>query len=174
MKLQFLTVAAVALMAAPMLHAQTTATPTHAPKAARQHMGNQIRPRSDMMKQLDLTTDQQAQMKAIHSKYASQMKAARASSKPDMDAMKAARTRGDTAAMRVAREKTRADMAPSMKLRQQEMAEVRGVLTPDQQKKFDAQRSAMKGGNRGRGMHGLNGKRPVKPATTGQPSATLN
>ncbi|MEO7217636.1 MAG: Spy/CpxP family protein refolding chaperone [Gemmatimonadaceae bacterium] len=174
MKLQFLTVAAVALMAAPMLHAQTTATPTRAPKAARQHMGNQIRPRGDMMKELDLTADQQARMKAIHSKYASQMKAARASSKPDMDAMKAARTRGDTAAMRVAREKMRADMAPNMKLRQQEMAEVRGVLTPDQQKKFDARRSTMKAGKRGGGKHGWNGKQPAKPAATGRPSATFS
>ena len=175
MKIQFLTVAAAALMAAPMLHAQATATETTSPTstAARHQMRALRAPGGEMMKQLGLTVDQKARVKAIHAKYASQFKAARAASKPDMAAMKAARTRGDTASMRVAREKMRADMAPSMKLRQQEMAETRAVLTPDQQKKFDAERATMKARTGARGNRTLTGKRPRKPATAGQPSGTV-
>lgn len=171
MKLQFLTVAAAALMAAPMLHAQATTTvpPTPARAGARSHMG----PRMDhagMMKDLGLTADQQARMKAIHSKYAAQMKSARSASKPDFDAMKTARTRGDTAAMRAAREKMRADMAPAMKLREQEMTEARAILTPDQQKQFDAHRAQMKNRMGARGNRAWMGKRPPRPGLTPKPA----
>jgi Spy/CpxP family protein refolding chaperone len=117
-----------------------------------------------MMKALGLTAAQQAQMKAIHEKYAPQMKTAFTASKPDRDAMRAARTRGDTAAVRAAREKMRADMAPTQKVREQEMAEMRGVLTPAQQQKFDASRAEMKAKMGKRGHHDWAGKRGTKPA----------
>ncbi|MEO7104354.1 MAG: Spy/CpxP family protein refolding chaperone [Gemmatimonadaceae bacterium] len=174
MKLQFLSVAAVALMAAPMLNAQTTTSPTtNAPSArtgARPQM-SQRRGGHNMMKDLNLTADQQSKVKAIRTKYAAQMKTARAASKPDMDAMKAARTRGDTAAMRSLRDKMRADMAPSMKLRQQQTAEMRAVLTPDQQKTFDAQQAKMKARMGARGQRGMRGQqRPnTKPSIPQQP-----
>ncbi len=166
MKMQFLAVAAAALMAAPMLHAQ--ATPTPAPANSPAHMG----PRHGhgrMMKELGLTSEQQAKMKAIHAKYAPQMKSARAGSKADFDAMRAARTRGDTAAMLAARAKIKSDMAPSMQVRQQEMAEMRGVLTPAQQQKFDAQAAQMKA-NMGKRGHGAWGKRAPKPAKAAAPA----
>ena len=173
MKLQFLTVAAVALMAAPILNAQATTTPTPPNATTRTGARSQVGPRRgrpNMMKDLNLTTDQQAKVKAIRTKYAAQMKTARAASKPDMDAMKAARTRGDTTAMRTLREKMRSDMAPSMKLRQQQMSETRAVLTPDQQKKFDAQQDSMKARMGGRGMRGFQGRRPptTKPSVPQQ------
>ena len=163
MKLQFLSVAAVALMAAPMLTAQTTTPATPTTSSARTGARSQIGPRrgqANMMKDLNLTADQQSKVKTIRTKYAAQMKTARAAAKPDMDAMKAARTRGDTAAMRSMRARMRADMAPSMKLRQQEMAETRAVLTPDQQTKFDAQQAKMKARMGARGQRGFRGKRP--------------
>ncbi len=159
MKMQFLTVAAAMLVAAPMMHAQATTTPpaTTAPTAGARYRGH-----GSMMKDLNLTADQQARIKAIHAKYAPQMKAARAAAKPDMDAMRAARTRGDTAAMRAAREKMRADMG-NQTVMKQEMAEVRGVLTPDQQKKFDADRANMRG-RMGRGPNAAHAK-PAQPAS---------
>jgi|GEM_PF-712782 len=161
MKLQFLAVAAVTLMVAPMLHAQdTTAASPPTRSGARSQMGPRGH-RPNMMKDLNLTADQQSKVKAIRTRYAAQMKTARAASKPDMDAMKAARTRADTAAMRSLRDKMRADMAPSMKLRQQEMAETRAVLTPDQQKKFDAQQARMKARMGSRGSRGVRGKQPL-------------
>ena len=162
MKMQFLTVAAAALMAAPMLHAQATT----APAPAHSQMRAGMRPgHARMMKDLGLTTEQQARMKAIHEKYAPQMKAAFAASKPDMDALRAARKSGDTAALNAARAKMRADMAPNQKIRQQEMAEMREVLTPAQQQKFDADRAKMKSheGKRGQGWMG---KHAAKPATS--------
>lgn len=172
MRMQFLTVAAAALMAAPMLHAQsTTPAPTPArPAHARMRSGGH----AAMMKDLGLTTDQQAKMKAIHAKYAPQMKAAFTAGRPDMDAMRAARSRGDTAAVRVARAKMRADMAPSQKVREQEMNEMRAVLTPAQQQKFDAQRAkmttAMGPGGR-RGWMGRRGPKPAQPAAGANPPA---
>ncbi len=168
MKMQFLTVAAAVLMTAPMLHAQATAAPT--PTSVARHAG----PRhghGGMMKALGLTADQQAKMKAIHAKYAPQMKSAFAASKPNFDAMKAARTSGDTAAMRAARARMQSDMAPSQKVREQEMAEMRGVLTPAQQQKFDAQRAQMKANMGKKGHGGWMGKRPAKPAQPAQPAA---
>jgi periplasmic protein CpxP/Spy len=169
MKIQFLTVAAAALMAAPMLHAQAT-TPAPTP-ATRSHAGPRHGGHGAMMKELGLTADQQAKMKAIHQKYAPQMKSAFAASRPDMDAMRAARSRGDTAAVRAARQKMRADMAPTQKVREQEMAEMRGVLTPAQQQKFDSSRAKMKA-NMGKGGHrDWMGKRGAKPATPANPSA---
>jgi Spy/CpxP family protein refolding chaperone len=173
MKMQFLTIAAAAFMAAPMLHAQAVPAPTRPPTSANaaKHAGPR-RGHDRMMKDLGLTADQKARMKALHTKYASQMKSAREASKPDFEAMKAARTRGDTAAMRAARARLRSAMAPSQKVRQQEMAEMRGVLTPAQQQKFDAQRAQMKanmGKNRAKKGHGgWTGKRPanaVQPAS---------
>lgn len=166
MKMQFLTVAAAALMAAPMLHAQATAapapahSPAHAATASRPHGGH-----GRMMKELGLTADQQARMKAIHAKYAPQMKSARDAAKPDFDAMKAARTHGDTVAMRAARAKLQSDMAPTQTVREQEMAEMRAVLTPAQQQKFDTHQAQMKANM---GKHGHRGgwmsKRPAKAA----------
>ena len=162
MKMQFLTVAAAALMAAPMLHAQATTTP--APAHSQMRAG--MRPgHARMMKDLGLTTEQKAQMKAIHAKYAPQMKAAFAASKPDMEALRAARKSGDTTALNAARAKMRADMAPNQKIRQQEMAEMRAVLTPAQQQKFDADRAKMKS-HEGKGGHRWMGKHAAKPATS--------
>jgi periplasmic protein CpxP/Spy len=169
MKMQLLTVAAAALMAAPMLHAQATTTP--APTASQKAMG-QRGGHARMMNGLNLTADQQARIKAIHAKYAAQMKSARDASKPDFEAMKAARAASDTAAMRAARAKLQANMAPMQKVRQQEMAEIRSVLTPDQQTKFDAQHAKMQAKMNRRGQHGAwMGKRSAKhahPATPAQ------
>lgn len=157
MKMKLLTVAVAALMAAPMLHAQSTTATT---PATRNHSGMGPRHGHGMMKDLNLTADQKARVKAIHEKYASQFKTTRANFKPDFDAMKAARARGDSAAMRAARAKLQADRGPSMQIRQQEMAEVRGILTPDQRAKFDADQAKWKANA---GKRGGRGQRPVKP-----------
>ncbi|MDQ6736131.1 MAG: Spy/CpxP family protein refolding chaperone [Gemmatimonadota bacterium] len=162
MKMKLLTVAAAALMAAPMLHAQsTTATAT----ATRSHseMGTRHGRHGMMMKDLNLTADQKAKVKAIHEKYATRFKATRANFKPDFDAMKAARARGDSAGMRAARAKLQADRGPSMQVHQQEMSEVRGILTPAQQTRFDAAQAKWKA-NEGKRDGAWKGKRRAKPA----------
>ncbi len=159
MKLQLLTVAAAALMAAPTLHAQATPAPA---QARHSQMGPRHGHHGMMMKELNLTADQQAKVKAIHAKYKSQMKASATTFKPDRDAMKTARARGDSAGMRAARTKLQADMAPGRQVHEQELNEVRDVLTPAQQEKFDATRAKMKA-QEGDG-HGRMGKRAPKPA----------
>lgn len=162
MNMKLVTVAATVLMAAPMLHAQSTTVP--APTArAHSEMGPRHRGHGMMMKDLDLTADQKARIKAIHERYAAQSKATRASYKPDFDAMKAARARGDSAGMRAARAKLQADRGPAMQIHQQEMAEVRGILTPAQQSKFDAAQARWKA-NEGKHEGGRKGKGHAKPA----------
>lgn len=151
MKKHLAVLAAALVAAAPMAHAQ--ATTTTAPHAQRAMRG----PGHDMYKSLNLTDAQKAQVKAIHQKYASQFKSARDAAKPDVDAMKAARQKGDTAAMRVAREKLRADMAPSRKVREQEMAEVRNILTPTQQQQLDQLKAQRAQRGEGRGAWGKRG-----------------
>lgn len=162
MKMKLLTVAAAALMAAPMLHAQSTTTTAPATRS-HSEMGPRHGRHGMMMKDLNLTADQKTKVKAIHEKYATQFKATRANSKPDVDAMKAARARGDSAGMRAARAKLQADRGPSMQVHQQEMSEVRGILTPAQQTRFDAAQAKWKA-NEGKRDGAWMGKRRAKPA----------
>jgi Spy/CpxP family protein refolding chaperone len=91
---------------------------------------------------LNLTDAQKAQIKAIHQKYQPQGQALRAQAKPYMDAAKAARQKGDTAAFRSNMEKARQVMQ-NASFRTQEAAEIRAVLTPDQRAKWDARQKQM-------------------------------
>jgi len=115
---------------------------------------------------LNLTDAQKAQIKAIHAKYKPQAEALRTQAKPYMEAARAARQKGDTAAFRSNMEKARQVMQGGQSLRTQEQAEIRAILTPDQQAKFDARAKAMadrraKGGKGGWGKKGL-GNKPAK------------
>lgn len=108
---------------------------------------------------LNLTDAQKAQIKTINAKYKPQREALRNQSKPFMDAAKAARQKGDTAAARANFEKARQVMQ-NASFRTQEQAEIRAILTPDQQAKFDAHQKTMaehKGDHKGWG-------RKAKPA----------
>lgn len=112
---------------------------------------------------LNLTDAQKAQVKAIRQKYQPQNEALRAQAKPFMDAARAARQKGDSATARTNMQKARQVMQGGQSIRTQEMAEIRGILTPDQQAKFDARRKAMS--ERGMGGHkGLGKKGKTAPA----------
>jgi len=70
-----------------------------------------------------------------------------------MQDARAARQRGDSAAARAAVDRTAGDRAKLHELAQRELSEVRGILTPDQQQRYDANVATMKqkmGGHRGR------------------------
>ena len=105
---------------------------------------------------MNLTDAQRAQIKAIRTRYRAQNKATRDQAKPFIDAARAARQKGDTAAFRSNMEKAR---QVSGGVREQEMNEIRAVLTPEQRTKFDAaaaqrkEKFAKRGGKgrRGRG-----------------------
>ena len=90
--------------------ASTDSTPTTVQPHRHHRFGHKL------FKDVNLTSAERSQMKVIHEKYKSQIKAARQS--------------GDKATVR--------------SLRTQQLDEMRGVLTPDQQTKFDANRAAIR------------------------------
>lgn len=109
-----------------------------------------------VMRGVKPTDAQKAQIKAIHEKYQAQFKSFRDSMKPAMDEARAARQRGDTTAARAAFAKTAGARQQAQALRQQEIAEIRAVLTPEQQKTLDANIAQRKahGDHEGKGRGG--------------------
>jgi len=127
---------------------------------------------------LNLTDAQKAQIKTIHQKYQPQSQALRDRAKPFMDAARTARQNRDSVAFRTNMEKARQVMQSGQSFRTQEKAEIRAILTPAQQAKFDAHEKAVaerraKGGEKGWGRkgHGEKGsgrKRPAAPPAVKQ------
>jgi len=94
----------------------------------------------DFFADLNLTDAQKTQIKAIRDKYKTQFQSLRTQQKPLIDAARAARQKGDTAAFRSNMQKAR-DLAQP--LRTQEQNEIRNVLTADQLAKLDARKKEM-------------------------------
>jgi periplasmic protein CpxP/Spy len=139
--------------------AQSTATPRR-PEAGTYRRGAPGG-REGFGRDLNLTDAQKVQIKAIRQKYQPQNDALRVQAKPFMDAARAARQKGDSAAFRTNMEKAHQVMqAASFKT--QERAEIRAILTPDQQAKFDAhEKDRANGGLKGWGHKGK-GDKPTK------------
>lgn len=113
---------------------------------------------------LNLTEAQKAQIKTIRQKYQPQKQALRERAKPFKEAARAARQKGDSVAFRTNMEKARQVMQSGQSIHTQELAEIRAILTPDQQAKFDAHQKAAaerraKGGDKGWGDKGWGKKR---------------
>ena len=134
----------------------TTTPPTRAPRSgqmqARRGGGGEFG------RDLNLTDAQKAQIKAIRQKYQPQNEALRTQAKPFTEAARAARQKGDTAAFRSNMEKAHQVMQGGQSFRTQENAEIRAILTPDQQAKWDDRQKNMadrgKGGHKGWGKKG--------------------
>lgn len=162
--------AAVAMLvgAASVAGAQNPAPQGQARKAPRGEHG--------MMGDLNLTPAQSQQIKDIHAKYRVQFQQLRERSRPDMEAARAARQSGDTAAARAALARVRTNQGTAVAaLRQQEQAEVRAVLTAEQRTKFDArqaqmrERMAQRDSTHGkRGARGPEGRRPNRGGRPGR------
>lgn len=127
----------------------TTTPPSRGPRSGQ--MQARRGPGGEFGRDLNLTDAQKAQVKAIRQKYQPQNQALRAQAKPFMDAARAARQKGDSATARSNMEKAHQVMQGRQSIRTQEMAEIRAILTPDQQAKFDARQKTM--GERGKGGH---------------------
>lgn len=112
---------------------------------------------------LNLTDAQKAQIKTIRAKYQPQNEALRNQAKPFMEAARAARQKGDTAAARTNMEKARQVMQGGQTIRNQENAEIRAILTPDQQAKWDANQKKM--AERGKAGHKWGKKGKTASAT---------
>ena len=109
---------------------------------------------------LNLTDAQKTQIKAIRQKYQPQNQALRDRAKPFMEAARAARQKGDSAGFRSNMDKARQVIQSGESFRTQEQAEIRAILTPEQQAKFDAHQKAAaehraNGGKKGWGRKGL-------------------
>ena len=116
-------------------------------------------PERALLKGITLSADQKAKLKSVFDQDRTQRQANRPDS-ATMAQMRAAHQRGDTAAMRAMMQSRRAQME---KNRDQHIAQVRAILTPDQLKQFDAnvaqmkQRMAQRGQNGGPGWGGHRG-----------------
>ena len=142
--------------------AQSTTTPPTRPDSGLYRRGP--RPNGEFRRGPGGREAQKAQIKAIHQKYQPQNQALRTQAQPFFDAARAARQKGDSAAVRSNMDKARQVLQGGQSSRNQEMAEIRAVLTPDQRAKFDARKKEFderraKGGHRGWGRKG-----PAAPA----------
>ena len=97
-----------------------------------------------LFKGIDLTADQKARIKQIHERYAAEGKSLRESARPDVKAARDARRGGDTTAAKAAFARTADERQKMRALHERAMADVRAVLTPAQQQKFDANLADMK------------------------------
>jgi Spy/CpxP family protein refolding chaperone len=136
--------------------AGVSAAQSAAPKADSSHRrGGQMRAGREggreFGRDLNLTDAQKAQVKTIRAKYQPRNEALRNQAKPFMEAARAAHQKGDTVAARTNMEKARQVMQGGQSIRTQENAEIRAILTPDQQAKFDARQKKM--AERGKGEH---------------------
>ena len=138
--------------------AQSTTVPKAKSDSGHYHRGARGEMR-EFGRDLNLTDAQKTQIKAIRAKYQPQNEALRNQAKPYMEAARAARQKGDTVAFRTNMEKARQVMQGGQSFRTQETAEIRSVLNPEQQAKFDAQQKKFaergaKGGHKGWGKKG--------------------
>jgi len=139
--------------------AQSTTVPKAKADSGHYRRGGRGEMRGEFGRDLNLTEAQKTQIKAIRAKYQPQNEALRNQAKPYMEAARAARQKGDTVAFRTNMEKARQIMQGGQSFRTQETAEIRAVLNPEQQAKFDAQQKkfaerAAKGGHKGWGKKG--------------------
>ena len=121
--------------------------------------------RGQLFKGITLSDAEKANLKAVQAKYASQMKAVREQSKPDMQAMRDARQRGDTAALKALWQKGAAHREQNKQVMQAERNDMRAALTPENQTKFDANVAAMEQrlAQHGKGRKGGIKHAPAKP-----------
>jgi Spy/CpxP family protein refolding chaperone len=137
--------------------AQSTTTPRTRADSGAYHRGRQMGARraggrEGFGRDLNLTEAQKTQIKAIRQKYQPQNEALRTQAKPYMEAARTARQKGDTATARTNMEKARQIMQGGQTYRTQENAEIRAILTPDQQAKWDARQKAA-ADHHGKGKH---------------------
>jgi Spy/CpxP family protein refolding chaperone len=113
-----------------------------------------------LLRGITLTDAQQTQLKALHDAEQQKMEAERASGqgRPGMEAIRAAREKGDTAAAKQLMDAQRARMNAR---RDEQVAAIRAILTGDQVAAFDANVAEMK--KRDAEGRGRGGRGPVPP-----------
>jgi len=97
-----------------------------------------------LLRGITLSDAEKANLKAVHQKYAAQMKAINEQYKPQREQIRAARQRGDTAAVRSLMAQNTGERDQMRSVMTAERNDIRGALTPDNQAKFDANAANMK------------------------------
>lgn len=92
---------------------------------------------------ITLTDAQKAQLQKLGDDGRTQTEALAKSAQADREAMLTARENGDTVPLKAARQKLQGYSNQRIALRGQMLKSARGVLTPDQQKQFDANRTRL-------------------------------
>ena len=126
--------------------------------------------RSRLFRGISLSDVEKTPVKAIRAKYATEARSLRESMRPAMQEMQGARRKRDSAAVKVVRDRAAGDRQKLQALMQRERAEIRGALTAENQKVFDANVKALeqrraerrtKGRGERVGKGGLRGRRGV-------------
>lgn len=94
--------------------------------------------RRGLFRGITLNDAEKAHVKQIHQKYSAEAKTLRESLRPAMQDARAARQKGDTAAVKAAWSRTAGDREKLRALMDHERAEIRAALTPEHQQTFDA------------------------------------
>ena len=94
--------------------------------------------RHQLFRNIQLTAAEKANVKNVQQKYASQMKAIREQLKPQIQAARAARQKGDTAALKAMWQKSSAQREQIKKLLESERDDLRAALAPEHRAQFDA------------------------------------
>ncbi|HVE79038.1 MAG TPA: Spy/CpxP family protein refolding chaperone [Gemmatimonadaceae bacterium] len=145
-----LSLTAVAATAAAAQAAPAPGAPPAGERGARGEHGKDGRgwggrgERRRLFRGVNLTDAQRTQLRAIRDKYAAEQRPLRESMRPAMQEARQARQRGDTAAARAAFARTAETRTRMRALRDRQMAEVRAILTPEQQRTFDANLASAK------------------------------
>ncbi len=99
--------------------------------------------RRQLFRGITLTDTQRTQLHKLHEARQAQMQAMMTSARADRQALRTAYQNGDTVALKAARQTLDGWRNRQIALRGQMQREVRGILTPDQQKVFDANRTRL-------------------------------
>ena len=140
------------------LAAAQQSTPTPTPQT--QHSGKFMRGRGGfgggervLLKGITLSDAEKASLQNVRAKYRPQLQALRHQEKPQMEAARAARQRGDTAALRQIWQQDSPRREQAKQIMTAERNDMRNALTPANQARFDAnvkilERRATKHGSR--------------------------
>lgn len=97
-----------------------------------------------VLRGIQLSDAEKTALQAVRQKYGSQFQTIRESMRPDFEAARAARQRGDTAAARAAFARTADERAQLVALTDRMHADARAALAPEHRAQFDANVARMK------------------------------
>ena len=139
-----LTGALILAGSATLASAQAPTRPAHGMHGMRAGMMGARGLRGQLFKGIKLSDAEKANIKNVQTKYAEQNKALREQLKPKMQAARAARQRGDTAALKQLWQLSTAQREQTKQLLDAERTEFRSALSPANQTIFDTNAAALK------------------------------